>query len=490
MTKVFNICLCGNVSAGKTTLCNSLIGKRISETGINRTTLKPKYYGRESIFSENVDFYKCELISDDNIKYNLMDFPGMNDIEDQGKKFDEQTLAYITNFDIILWISDSSTCFNTTYEKKQFDKIIDILNKNSIETGTLYQYGIILTKYDSCINVDNEYDIQDDNFDEIVTSNEESNRDDKYNFVKKLYPEIQISKFNAHGRIIYKTGSNQLKLLIKNLNTNPSDNNIEFHLEWATNNYDMKVVNVIKKSIDNKIKNIIKIDNKRYIKYFVDSTLKLKIIEILNKYDGKYDLNDYVISCMEKLYKQICENEEKKFLRYTFMLYYFNFMSLNITAKINTGDITMKILDDVLNYHDDSCVPKCSRCIRKWDYIRGVVNNIEYCDAHLRNEKYKLHICDETGNNYFYVIPGYYLRNSKESMPYINYPKELDVDRLVTTRHYYTLSLCTKIKEIRINLHGEQENDINVQEIMRLQMEYYNGKIKKFLNSVLSEIII
>jgi len=55
-TKI-TIGLVGLPSAGKSSIINSLVGKRIAQSGVSRTTLEPKLY-------EN-------LVSDDNIKFNI-----------------------------------------------------------------------------------------------------------------------------------------------------------------------------------------------------------------------------------------------------------------------------------------------------------------------------------------------------------------------------------------------------------------------------------
>ena len=64
-----DIALVGLPSSGKSSIINSLVGKRVVQSGVSRTTITAK------LFDDN-------LVSDDNIKYKIYDLPGIADIDD------------------------------------------------------------------------------------------------------------------------------------------------------------------------------------------------------------------------------------------------------------------------------------------------------------------------------------------------------------------------------------------------------------------------
>ena len=68
------IAFIGLPSAGKSSIINSLIGKRLAKTGIAKTTEEPTLYN-DNIFS------------DDGISLELLDLPGVADIEDVDEDF-------------------------------------------------------------------------------------------------------------------------------------------------------------------------------------------------------------------------------------------------------------------------------------------------------------------------------------------------------------------------------------------------------------------
>ena len=101
--------LVGLVSAGKSSIINALVGDKVAKTGICRTTTEPSLY-------EN-------LISDDNIKYNIYDLPGISDIEDTTNKYTEVVYSIIKKCNIVFWVSDIHKAFLTKHELTEFEKI-------------------------------------------------------------------------------------------------------------------------------------------------------------------------------------------------------------------------------------------------------------------------------------------------------------------------------------------------------------------------------
>lgn len=235
----------GLPSAGKTTLVNSIIGKRILHTGVCRTTTNVHLIGHSNVFEFPPErYHKHTIKDDDGNKFMFLDLPGISDAENKGKEqnFDELTKAWITRCNIILWITDISTAFLTTHEKQEFDKINSMLQKLTRETGTLYQVAIVLSKY----NFDEKEQIikkstnvtiktSDETSDEISDENEDTTIADCYKRVEKLFANtnIPLIRFNAFGRIKYgdKIGV-QLKKLVDSSAT-PKKCYIDFSIKWA-----------------------------------------------------------------------------------------------------------------------------------------------------------------------------------------------------------------------------------------------------------------
>ena len=85
-----DIALVGLPSAGKSSIINSLIGKRMAQSGVSRTTTEVKLYDN--------------LISDDDIKYKIYDLPGIADIEDKDNNFDTLIFDTIRKCNMVIWV--------------------------------------------------------------------------------------------------------------------------------------------------------------------------------------------------------------------------------------------------------------------------------------------------------------------------------------------------------------------------------------------------
>lgn len=256
----------GLPSAGKSTMVNSLIGKRYVQTGTCRTTKSPSFIGKgnyldygkkdfldyeKQIYLKTVmnieleNYLKHDFVSDDGIEYSVIDFPGMSDSENSSdeKNFNEITFEGIKHCNLVCWVTDINSAFLTSHEKNEYEKLLKHINNYSRDSGKLIKTCIVLSKYD--YNDKQQLEQDDDNDEdeissedpyEITTNYEETTIENHFERVENLFPNEKIIKYNAYGRILYgKNISKGLKKLLKDKWV--ENNNVNFYLKWAFNNF-------------------------------------------------------------------------------------------------------------------------------------------------------------------------------------------------------------------------------------------------------------
>jgi len=232
------IVFCGLPSAGKSSIINSLVGKRILDTGVCRTTKDAYYIGVSNDMDFPPDKYHAQdPVSDDGIRFSIIDLPGVADSENKessndAEDFDSMTLKYAAKCDVICWVTDIRTAFLTSHEKAEYDKIRSVLSKISLESGKLYQMFVVLAKYDmddrgSTTRADGFSGLKEIESDGEIESDEEISDKEEDTTVRNCYDRVarlfnsngvRLVKFNAFGRIMHSDMSSpRLKSLVQNI---------------------------------------------------------------------------------------------------------------------------------------------------------------------------------------------------------------------------------------------------------------------------------
>jgi hypothetical protein len=237
----------GLPSSGKSSLINSLVGKRILQTGLARTTKHVQYIGQELPFDgANLYFHKERAISDDGFAFDIVDLPGLADAEEKTRDFDELSSEWVLRCDIICWVSDIHTAFLTRHEQQEFDEFRKKLDQHSLESGMCHQLCIILSKYNQPWN---DGEVPGEDLSKVIAyqegeirgTNEETSVVDCLRRVQVLCSDVHILKFNAFGRVLHGThASEALRSTVQRLAPGSRNVNTEFTLRWAMDNYAQK----------------------------------------------------------------------------------------------------------------------------------------------------------------------------------------------------------------------------------------------------------
>ena len=198
-TNNFIVAFVGLPSAGKSSVINSLLGKRELQSGVCRTT------------KERNNSLETKILKDDKKNnFRVIDLPGICDSEESDDNFNKIAFQACTKADLIIWTSDVNKAFITTHELSEYNKLKEHLTIISNNTGKLYHFMIMLTKCDNEYILDNQNSKQtqsilasstDSESEEIVDDFEDTNISDLINKVKEKIPiEDDIVLFNAFGR--------------------------------------------------------------------------------------------------------------------------------------------------------------------------------------------------------------------------------------------------------------------------------------------------
>jgi hypothetical protein len=148
--------------AGKSTVINSIVGKRVLQSGVCRTTTVATVVGAKAPGAKEAGFTGAKkvevagaaaLVSDDGVEFCAIDLPGIADAENTGSgaegNFTALALKWASECDVVVWVTDARTAFLTTHETREFEDMRRALEKIADEDGKLFQFCILLAKYET-----------------------------------------------------------------------------------------------------------------------------------------------------------------------------------------------------------------------------------------------------------------------------------------------------------------------------------------------------
>jgi ankyrin repeat protein/GTPase Era involved in 16S rRNA processing len=184
-TELFTIFLVGEVSSGKSSLFNALAGGIIANSSLQRETFRPEFCSfSRTAEEENIQIVSAKLeqahknnesnrkriaeLTESDIstpvticenemllpailgpeKYNIYDFPGINDAEDGDSKFYKAIKNNISVADVIFYVTDATRAFQQGSEVAQFKALQELVDKEN-KNGHFIEIKIIVNKFDS-----------------------------------------------------------------------------------------------------------------------------------------------------------------------------------------------------------------------------------------------------------------------------------------------------------------------------------------------------
>ena len=217
-------------------MVNALLGMRVRQSGVCRTTKDIFLVGTDARKKElgltPARHAMHELESDDGVPYAILDFPGVADAEETDNQFFDACVTWGLKCDVVCWVSDIRTSFMTVHEKAEFERVRDVLQDASVHTGRLFQFCIVLAKYDFDDTTKARDPVRVEHG-EIADLEEETTVTDCLARVQRLFPDTRICKFNAFGRIAHIPGSSEALRALLSRMAPPRNVNTTFELQWA-----------------------------------------------------------------------------------------------------------------------------------------------------------------------------------------------------------------------------------------------------------------
>jgi len=231
-----NVAICGAVSAGKSTLLNSIFVASYSDMKIKRTTMTPQVYFETNKFTKkeskeikqkNTETNKLlyskaptdltmedikengylvpkvkNLVSlDSSVYLTIYDIPGLNDSQTKHLYF-QYLKDNFYKFDVILFVVDIHSALNTSDESDILEKILQHSKDNFEKYGIHKKLIVIANKCDEISVHENQVEFQDEELEEmynqINTIIEQR--------VNSIYPEMEytIIPLSSEDSYIYR----------------------------------------------------------------------------------------------------------------------------------------------------------------------------------------------------------------------------------------------------------------------------------------------
>ena len=275
MSNQIRIAIVGPVSAGKSTVLNSLFVEQYSDMKIRRTTMLPQVYTETNEGTNNMDpnqisknnteannqiINKHVELTEDNcveIPYNvprvfdlidlhsntfleIYDLPGLDDGETEHIYFN-----YLKNnfkkMDIILFVINIEEALNTSGSRRILDEIVNNVKKNPHLPKHLC---VLINK---CDDMDENHNFEDDEFEEMF-SQAKGVIDEKINGISNL--KTTIVKYCAQDAYIYRTFKKNSKAVLDMKNKTKFGVNEVGKNKWkmmTDREKDSTVINYLKK---------------------------------------------------------------------------------------------------------------------------------------------------------------------------------------------------------------------------------------------------
>jgi hypothetical protein len=236
--------------AGKSTVINSIAGKRVLQSGVCRTTtvatiVGTKDAGVAGAMHVSIPAAAAALVSDDGVEFGAIDLPGIADAENTGLSsegnFTALALKWASQCDVVVWVTDARTAFLTTHETREFTDMRSALEKIADEDGKLFQFCILLAKYETDESIATGAAGAAGSIKaragEITRPTEHSTIEDHEARIRGLTGHaVVLFKFSAHNRIAHSSSASAaLKAMVLSSpgSTRPTAHTT-FNLKWAT----------------------------------------------------------------------------------------------------------------------------------------------------------------------------------------------------------------------------------------------------------------
>lgn len=222
--------LVGEVSTGKTTFLNSIIGKYVGEMSIKRATMAPYIFtnSNKDYSKQNIKEYNNKLKENKNgdenkqpepviinIPINLanvknkvndlkiIDFPGINDGNDVNQKFQKLIFDYSKEINCFIYFTDANRAFNLASEIKVFEELVKKIKQNH-DNFIYNDLWVVFNKYDDPDNKE---------VNEIVNEAIKKMNDIiNSEFGDHEPPEISFFNISSHNIIINQSAYNNFDL--------------------------------------------------------------------------------------------------------------------------------------------------------------------------------------------------------------------------------------------------------------------------------------